>query len=1805
MEEQSDYERIFRPPDLESFYQGNFDVLLKIWRQGTEFETLSLGVVPGFYTIQDIKRLLYSRKRSAEYIPRFVFMGIPVGNPSAEPSKSSRYQAADFSWIRDKADPPNLQSPIATLTMADPRFADATGQWGTYKENRRDGVTLEEAAIVRNAEGNVVFHVFSLSRLLSAFQRPRPIGLADWNTRFAMYFPRVPPTGPKSSPTEQDEKDMKDVLTYLMRKQQRVDMLEALLTTTATPEATIKGVQRLRFTLKSPPEFNSVEMLFYTLPVSHRRPFLRLLKPTGEPINKLFTKDNFYPPRPDVEDPNFLRQWAQQEAPEPSEDFMFSKILLREIRSSQKPLYATHRVFEDGSSDIVILPLRQERLLSMETDLGSLYEQLEEALEGTNTSIQNAKLGDMTAVFQIELDAEDPKIDRKELERRLPCFSPFLQLTPVYSSELPQLMVRYKAVSNFAVENLQEKKSNINTYIKILAERDRAKGEDKVPATWIPKIAEEFQISISEATEHLRDLALKLSEFVLVTQDDILEGNHQGIDIAIFEHHPSYSFHVYGINHPNHLMRIVSLMRLLLGVPADQLVCSTKAAESYSAAEKSLGAGEDEEAPSGSAAAGGAAYNVGNMAMNADEGIVDFNAIGEETEAGGAEQNNAAAAAAEETPEEATPNITEEDLKGRTSKDAPRVDNYILNLLLKSDPELFDYKRGPNDQPYSRKCQATMDAQPIVMTKQQFEKNYKLYQEDCIVFPLRGATQPPIIEKTDEKFLFMRYGTSPDKDLYYVCPAIFCVRDFLIIRRSEFKSSMGRDGKRKDPFTCPFCRGTVIQNKKEAVINATVMVRPAKNHAPLKYDGRDKTLQYIGFHKDDSHPKGFRFPCCFLKPPTETVKGGKKYTLTTDNPVFADQTKWLRKGLLGRMDINTVVEDAEAEEAGGAAEADTDEEIERDYAGAGAGDKEDDVEDEGFQLQTKPREFQIVLPELPNTYIQEANKSLSHGKFALLNKSLSSYFEQDSKAMVKVISSRQTLTPNAQGFLRVGVGNTPRNRPDSLFACLAPLLGTTVISQVKDIILSRITPRIFIHLNYGNLVHEFFDPNDPEPEGDIMIRFATNNLHMKNDPANKMAVSRFYRSYERFKYEVRSTTSRKQLRVFSDILQHPNLLYSPGTNRCLLLVVLESDVLNPEAPVRVLCPPYGISPYARDNADLAFIIRFVGDGVIPYYEPLIYTENFPATGTRGSIHRHNFIFQRSATANWPKNVKPRIIEFLTKCEGPGRQLYASKTGIDPYAMISISQLKTFLGVGSKALSGNPLKPLGILRDSHNHVAGLLYPKSSRFIMVPCVDDGYIYPEIPNIEIDFEGFPPATVDEIESFYKTYVRYRFNALYPGYEPKAQVRTKYDKDTVAVELANGLLIPALPAKKPTTLPQKVIEAQIQWRINKLIVDDEAAPANQVSLTEEGEVAATDSITMEHINELYEHFRVSFANWLMGPTATKVKESIQSILKNPVYDLSAKRKNLDIFLRSTIEKWMDPDQDYEVVPFEYLRRNCISIDITDKDKCSGVCRWRGDEAEEPKCRIHVPATSGQRNFNTVELFCQRLYDELIRIPFKRKELLDNHVSQLNPPTEAIYDQTLHQWILPDNSADWITLKRMEWKTEKFDEPEYFEEMSSAPDDTKVSEFLNKLAPELVAFLGAGAEKLFQWQPPASDTAVREPYIVFAPMLGFGFSDPDMGLPRDSFTMTQEVATKAARKAGKMLIFANMGKNSVIIGRPSQSAKSYILFVEQEGQIPSLIVGSPRSSGMAFEDLPETVQSIITKTAPKQTIKLARKPPT
>jgi hypothetical protein len=1844
------YETVFRPPELESFYQDSYDITLKIWKEGTTFELLSLGTLPAFYTVEDIKRALYVSKRSPEFYPRFVFLGEPL-DPSKEPTASTKYQAADYIFKELETEDKralNLLSPLALFSLTDKRFVDkTTGQWRPKEINKRDRTCLEKQY---PATANLIFHVFTLDRLLNAFTQARgilnSISEADWNGRFGMFFPDVSIEGPFEA-TAEDKKEGAAIIEYFNRRNQRIEDLEGLITL-PMPPVKVKGIQRLRLTWNPPEGSEGPEMLFYRLPVTHRRPFMRLITARGQPVNKIHTLDDFYPPRPDIEDPNFLKQWANEVSPKLATDFLFSKILLRELRSGQKPLYATQRIFEDGGSDIIVQPLKQERVLDVDIHLGDFSEKLEENLEGTPYTMESMDLGDVSAIYQIKVDDEDPKLTRRDLERRLPCFAPFLQLTPAYTSELPQMMVRYKAVSQYTVQN------QVITYINHLAERDRIRG-DGVPAGWIPKVAEEFQMTNKEAHDTIVAYLNDKSQFVIVnpTMDDIMEGKNPGIDIAIFEQHPVYSLHVFGVNSAKHIPRILMLMRMLITLPASDLPdCSMKATERFQAAEATLAAernppplpmkaltlggkllaplAEPTFGTAASASYGGAgasrenAYNMGlnanaeddEFGLNADllEGLEadeDLSAADGAPEEGpgsvGASLARGAGAAAPEEEEEEEgsasaeaaeePDFTTEELAGKKSRDAPILSKWVIALLKKADPTLFDYPTSKGVSGYSRKCGATTDSQPIVMNRQQFERNYKLYQDKIIVFPIRGTSgPPPVIDDKQEIFMFTRYGTGADKDYFYTCPPIFCLRDFLIIQRDEFKSRKARDGGNKDPFTCPFCRGTVINDRKKGTINATVYVRMAKAKAPLKFDGRDETFRYIGFMKRGDHPSGKYFlPCCYLKPPIS----GKKFKLTADNEIFQEQTDWLRRGLLRRIEDEEVggAGEGESEEADAEMEATEFQPTTEEEAALVAEEEAAEASVAGtyiqseYQLTTKPRPFLLTLNNLHNEYIQSYEKSLLHGKVALLSPALNAYFEQQSADMVKTIASRQMLVPTAKGILRVGVGNTNRNRPDSLLAALAPLLGRTVISEVKDMIRTVITPRVFVHANYGNLVHEYFNPNDPEPKGAMVMEdFASKHLGIDNKSENRMAVSRFYRSYMRFLSDLDNPMETKQLRVFGELLQIPGLFLSGG--RSLLLIVIEADFDDAMRPVRVLCPAYGVNPHARDNADIAFIVRYItkdpktGEETQPFYDPLLWTQNYPGTTTKGEIHQHWFVFQRAIEQSWPQQIKGRIKAFLNQCDGPGRMPYASQTGPDPYAMISISQLREFLGKGMPELMGKTKQPSGILRDSYNHVAALLYQVGGkdRYITVPVVDDGYIYPEILYVELDWEGYEPATVDEIISFYNNYVRFRFSALYPGYFPKFQVKSATEDRVIAIQLENGLFIPAQPAKKPVDLPVSPSRGtEFEWRINKKLVEENEVPFE-----------TPDAIDMKFVNELYEHFRLSFANWVVKPETDVTRQSINEIVTNDALPLNEKRKRLDILLRATLERWLDVDSEREITEFEILRKDCISIEPESKGKCTGTCRWldEGPVTGKGRCRIHVPAEAGNKRINTTLLFTQRLYDELIRIPFKRTELMSQGVGKLKIPTGAVLIGD--QWILPDSSAQWVELKRLEWAIETFDKPRFFEEMSREP-DAEAAPFLRRPSDELAEFLGAGTEKLYIWTPPANDTSRREPYIAFAPVLNFAFSDSKIGLPRDSAIMTQEAATEGAKRAGKILVFANLTRNSIIVGRPlpSQPVKGYIVFVEQEGVLPSLLVSGPKSAALIFDAIPEVLKGAIKRSAP------------
>jgi hypothetical protein len=73
-------------------------------------------------------------------------------------------------------------------------------------------------------------------------------------------------------------------------------------------------------------------------------------------------------------------------------------------------------------------------------------------------------------------------------------------------------------------------------------------------------------------------------------------------------------------------------------------------------------------------------------------------------------------------------------------------------------------------------------------------------------------------------------------------------------------------------------------------------------------------------------------------------------------------------------------------------------------------------------------------------------------------------------------------------------------------------------------------------------------------------------------------------------------------------------------------------------------------------------------------------------------------------------------------------------------------------------------------------------------------------------------------------------------------------------------------------------------------------------------------------------------------------------------------------------------------------------------------------------------------------EYFIHRLFDEIIRMPYKRSELLTKGVKRLQVPSTNIHMGT--QWIVPQNVPAWYELLRDTSKSET-EQPQFYEEFS------------------------------------------------------------------------------------------------------------------------------------------------------------------
>jgi hypothetical protein len=1851
------FKSLLEPELMEGLVDQTLSLKIIRYPVGTsteQVESLELGPFPSWFTLYEIKLALWNTKRLANgsrdpaFAPPLVFIGKPILS-----GDTVNYTPIEMLWMtsssstgKDRKIIP-LVSPLSLMTSApDSRFVDSNGGQKAIGKDNRIRMTIND--IFQLDEGKQIpeLHVFLYSDLVDRIPGPRPLGERDIYGRIIPFFPFLDPVNLPST-------NGADAITPILINQAdqtaasltQILYLENLLQTLGGDYILPKldGVKFIRWVwTQTPVDWESAAILFFGIKVTHERPFMRFFPASGQPLTKIKVRGVL--PIPDISDPNLLLGWKQDKNPDVGKDCVFIKMRLQSAEvSGELPLYSTMRVFSDGTSDMIILPPKQKRLLDPYSDLQDAPDAMDMALIDTPYMGQVPTLGQADVQFKIRLKRDDSPITKSILQKRLKAFSSIFQEIPPLPDENPLGMLRYKGVSNFSSED------RIFAFLTQIASHELVQGEIQ-EELWAPRVAEEFQIPIDDARKKVISWTVQKNEYILAvpeTKDYILNKN-PGVDIAIYAQHPTYNFHIYRAQSFQIYTTLVNLLGLLISAPADRFTERAPAIKMATATRAEVGAPIPEVSASSPAAetsdlpANTAVENDGAVFPDEDD-IPDFMRVTENVDEGkegeneavfpnsdnipdfmrGVEEENSAntteEAAAAAAPAAAAPVVPvaaaaapaaavedEEDKKVAKAFEKPKdtkaikVKKYYIERLKLADPDLFDYKH-PTDRGYVSHCAANENRQPIVLDSDEYREMHSIYDEDddleFIEYPenprsskfqkkqpnkeenaagkLDGRNFPSEIEK--ETITLVKYGSKTKRIHYYFCPRLFCIRDRLMVRYKDFKATKDRKGVPKPPNTCPFCKGTLvdpnISKETDRDPNSTILQRKVG-------PGSDSERKiYIGFLGTKKNPSGMSLPCCF---------SDASDRFNPDDPEFA------------RLGLRPSAQVAPEKPVDAQAAADA-------FAGATSGNAVEEPEDvlvpTGIPTAVVSRyepTYNRVIQGVSVKSIVDASKipldiivpkvsapddPKAGPQIGLLPEALDTFFAQDSTSdkFAERIEIVRKLKPTAKGFLRLAVDNTTQNRNQFFLSAIAPVIDyePNADKLIERRIKGRISVKHFLQLNGGNLVHEFFNKCEKKNQNDMRQWLAHHALGIDElNSSNIPAIERLMNSYECFTNYIDDVRQKKDFRILYQALSEPGVILA---ERGILFIILEVSVEDTTSKKgeksefkrdikfeRVRCPPYPLSK-SQYNADISFIVHYssvIRDRYAPEkktyktlaWEPLFYVQGSP--GVKESRHKPIIRFQRSEEASWPPIVQKRVSEFFSSCTGINRGPFTSQFGLDPNALITPPEIITSLRV----------QPSKMIRDSYNHLVGLAYkvPGKYEMIAIPIADDGSIL----NIGVflDWDDFIPAAADSIVEFYKASIIPIFSQ-YRGYVPSRLQKSRETGKITGVVLQNGFVIPASEPKDLTELvDMPVVDADdLEWDINRTLAYDYSLRKTAFEHADEEDIEGKKYVQLkissvqEEIEDVYQHLRVSFSNWLATAGAGKdIREALAAVLKRSDLPLYEKRKRLDILLEDKVTRWLEPSDKEEDPDIGFLRVDCL---VQDQESCGGRCKWVSSrESKEPeeqegpgRCLIHTPAKINPNGvvLNVPRMLYLRLVDELIRYASKRDEIFSKQVPRLTIRQKS--QRQGDQYIIPEGTPDWSSwweLLRSEWIVSDKDVSKIFDEQYTSSAVGLPGDDIRTLPENLKIILGIEDPKTSRlvWNPSLNNEA---PFLFLKSML----RNNPISSKSDPVLTAEEVLTIAKNTNTTIIYMPNGNLEGILRGRIPGSIYTIVIILF-EGRI-------------------------------------------
>ena len=165
--------------------------------------------------------------------------------------------------------------------------------------------------------------------------------------------------------------------------------------------------------------------------------------------------------------------------------------------------------------------------------------------------------------------------------------------------------------------------------------------------------------------------------------------------------------------------------------------------------------------------------------------------------------------------------------------------NYFFDRMDDRDPSLFLKKATGNFKSYSRSCASNMLRQPVSLTDSEKEKIDKEH--------------PGSYSKA------VKYGSSPDKQFWYICPRYWCLKTNTSITEKEVEDGVcgGKDA-------------IIPPNAKKVPKGKSIFEFNAK--AEHLDSNEEYITHYPGFMPSSKHPDNLCIPCCFKKWNEEKIK---------------------------------------------------------------------------------------------------------------------------------------------------------------------------------------------------------------------------------------------------------------------------------------------------------------------------------------------------------------------------------------------------------------------------------------------------------------------------------------------------------------------------------------------------------------------------------------------------------------------------------------------------------------------------------------------------------------------------------------------------------------------------------------------------------------------------------------------------------------------------------------------------------------------------------------------------------------------